>query len=54
MIRTYDFENLDTKDIINYETKDGQTKNLYVSIFTDGATKIIRFSDNSLSRKAGN
>jgi hypothetical protein len=49
--RIYDFENLDTKDIITYETSDGIKKNIYVSIFTDGCTKYIRFSDISLSRR---
>lgn len=46
----YDFEQLNQKHVIEYfDTRYGEPRKLYVSIYTDGCTKIIRFSDMPLS-----
>lgn len=46
----YDFERLDQKHHIEYtDSRFGEKRKIHISIYTDGCTKIIRFSDNQLS-----
>eukprot|EP00347_Sterkiella_histriomuscorum_P018285 403346093 len=44
-----DFEQIDSKQHFEYVEKDtGEHKKVHITVYTDGCTKIIRFSDNPL------
>ena len=48
IIREYDFELIDNKYTVEYQSPHDETQMiLYVSVYTDGFTKILRFSNKS-------